>query len=83
MSDSINEFSFVAYDDIAEDTIDGSKDSNNDGILDYYTKLICKDKCVSGTGINFFKGISFDDLQENDDYDRDGLKNGEEALVSL
>lgn len=71
------------YDDIAVDTIDYTKDSNNDGISDYYTKLISEGRCISGTGINFFNGVSYSALQANDDYDGDGIKNGDEAIVSL
>ncbi len=57
------------------------KDSNNDGISDYYTQLICEGKIVSGTGQNYFEGIDYNSFQANNDYDGDGLKNGEEVTI--
>lgn len=56
-------------------------DSNSDGISDYFTKLMCEGKLVTGTGINLFDGVPFEDVQKNADYDEDGLKNGEEVTV--
>ncbi|SEF58143.1 Protein of unknown function [Eubacterium ruminantium] len=56
-------------------------DANNDGILDYYIDLIVEGKLRTGTGINPFEGLSKDEIQANDDYDKDGRKNGEEVII--
>ena len=69
------------YDEIAGDTIDYTTDSNNDGISDYFTKLLCDGDLLTGTGISIFDVALYDDLQYNDDYDFDGLSNGEEVEV--
>ena len=62
---------------VAEEYIDLTTDSNNDGIVDYYTELMKYGKLfVPGYPL----GI---DLNEHgDDYDGDGLKNGEEIIIS-
>ncbi|MDR1066622.1 MAG: VWA domain-containing protein [Clostridiales bacterium] len=70
------------YTDIEGETIDYATDSNNDGISDYFTRLLCDGTLTTGTGTPLFDGISFEDVQANDDYDGDGLKNGEEIIVS-
>ncbi|MBP3666074.1 MAG: VWA domain-containing protein [Clostridia bacterium] len=86
------------YDKAIEETIDYSTDSNDDGISDYYTKLLCEGKLLNGAGqicfMNFVDDtlkqqypnmtdaeIMYAVIQQNDDYDRDGLKNGEEIVV--
>ena len=69
------------YDDIEDETVDYSLDSNNDGISDYHTKMLCEGKLTTGTGVPLFAGIPYEDVQSNDDYDGDGLKNGEEVKV--
>lgn len=70
------------YENTAGETIDYITDSNNDGISDYYTKLLCEHTIRLGSGKNNpFKDISYDDIQANDDYDGDGLVNGQELLV--
>ena len=69
------------YDTTASETIDYVTDSNSDGISDYYTKLLCEGKLRTGTGVELFEGIPFEKVQENDDYDNDGLKNGDEIKV--
>lgn len=63
------------------ETIDFATDSNNDGISDYYTKLICSGTLRTGKGEQLFKGISYEDVQGNSDYDGDGLRNGDEINV--
>lgn len=69
-------------DDIKEETEDQKKDSNNDGISDYYTKLICNGTLRVGTGAVIPELIcNYDDFQKNADYDKDGLLNGEEIKV--
>ena len=68
--------------EIEKETIDYVTDSNNDGISDYYTKLMCEGKLVTGTGLNLFAGKTYEAVQANDDYDEDGLKNGEEVVIT-
>lgn len=70
------------YSDIGDETVDYDKDSNNDGISDYHTKLLCEGKLTTGTGKAIFAGIPYETVQSNDDYDGDGLKNGEEVTVT-
>lgn len=55
--------------------IDYVTDSNNDGISDYYTKLLYDGKIPHGEDYMYI------DLGESADYDGDGLKNGEEIKV--
>ena len=69
------------YNDIENITIDRVKDSNEDGISDYYTKLICDGKLVSSKGTLVFGGASYDNVQANADFDGDGLLNGEEVVI--
>lgn len=69
------------FDFIQGETIDYTTDSNQDGISDYYTKLICDGKLVSGTGSNVFDGKTYNEIQANSDCDGDGLKNGDEVKV--
>lgn len=72
------------YDDIKIETIDYVTDSNNDGISDYYTKLIKEGKLPLSNGSLEFRGYDFN-YDENgnpsDDYDNDGVKNGDELVV--
>lgn len=69
------------FKDTERETIDYVTDSNNDGITDYYTKQLCESgKYVNGA-LNPFSGLSYNNVQANDDYDSDGLKNGEELQV--
>ena len=64
---------------IKKETVDYYADSNNDGISDYYTRLIC-----DGTLTHFTLGHlagwigKYDEVQANDDFDGDGVKNGDE-----
>lgn len=53
-------------------------DSNDDGISDYYSRLIKEGKLLSSTGQNLFYGIDFN---ANADYDNDGLTNGKELQI--
>ena len=71
-----------AFHDIMISTIDLETDSNNDGISDYYTKLICEGTLKTGTGFNPFEGLTYEEVQANDDYDGDGVINGEEVIVT-
>ncbi len=56
---------------------DPGTDSNNDGISDYLTKLMCDGAIRAGTGAKIFNGYTYEQVQENDDVDGDGVKNGE------
>lgn len=69
------------YNEIEYETVDYTKDSNNDGISDYHTKKMCEGELRVGTGISVFEGIPYEEIQKNDDYDGDGLKNGEEIEI--
>ena len=69
------------YNEIEYETVDYTKDSNNDGISDYHTMKMCEGKLRVGTGISVFEGIPYEKIQKNDDYDGDGLKNGEEIEI--
>lgn len=72
------------YDEIQSDTIDLTTDSNRDGIPDYYNNLILSGELVLSNGSEMFKGIDFNcDTNGNpsDDYDGDGLKNGDELKI--
>jgi len=70
------------FDELEGETIDYHTDSNKDGISDYYTQLLCDGKLTTGTGVPIFAGYRFEDIQASDDYDNDGLKNGEEIVVT-
>lgn len=71
------------YNEISLETVDYQTDSNHDGISDYFTRLLCDGTLLLGTGKdNPFKGYSYDDVQKNDDFDGDDLKNGEELVVT-
>lgn len=73
---------------IEKKTIDMATDTNKDGISDYYTILIYLGKIGLSTGATPFAGINFqhdpnlpDDLVLCDDWDHDGIKNGDEIKV--
>ncbi len=72
------------YDEISDETVDYSADSNNDGITDYYTQLIKEGSLVLSSSSSALSGFDFNyDAQGilSDDYDGDGLKNGEEIKI--
>ena len=72
------------YEDVSFETVDYTTDTNGDGISDYYTQLICEGKLRPSNGSSAFKNIDFNygkDGSLSDDYDGDGLKNGEELVV--
>lgn len=78
----VNEELVQIYDEIEGVTIDRYLDSNDDGISDYYTKMLCDNRLGSGTGLkNIFGAASYDEVQKSDDLDGDGLKNGEEIKI--
>lgn len=71
------------FEEIEKETVDYYADSNNDGISDYYTRLICEGLLTTGTGANPFGNLSYDEIQSKDvDYDGDGLANGEEIYIT-
>ncbi len=88
---SANSFFTNTYDKINEDIEDERNldaDSNNDGITDNDTLLMCKGYITTGTGQYVFgdsygdwEGL-FDDIQKNDDFDGDGLINGDEVYIT-
>lgn len=70
-----------AFDIARSETIDYRSDANDDGISDYYTKLLCDGTLRTGTGIPLFSEVPYSTVQSNSDYDGDGLKNGQEVEV--
>ena len=59
-------------------------DTNGDGISDYYNELIKSGKLVLNNGSKELAGTDFNvdkDGKPSDDYDGDGLKNGEELQI--
>lgn len=70
------------FEQIQDETIDRQLDSNKDGISDYYTKLMCDGMLTMGTGTCLFPLGSYEKVQQTDDYDGDGLKNGEEVTIA-
>ncbi len=70
------------YEEVSVETVDYSADTNGDGISDYYTKLLCEGTLKLGTGKNNpFNGTTYEDVQASNDYDNDGLLNGQELVV--
>lgn len=72
------------FDDLQSSTVDITTDTNNDGISDYYTQLLYEGKIALSNGSLEFRGIDLNyDNNGNlcDDFDGDGLKNGQELIV--
>ena len=67
------------YTSIELETVDFTTDSNGDGIPDYYNDLIRDGTLKLGNGSAHFLGVDFN--LRGDDYDGDGLKNGEELTI--
>lgn len=69
-------------DSIKQESIDYTTDSNNDGITDYYTKLICSGELKLSTGdiIPHLIG-NYEEFQANDDFDGDGIRNDDEIKI--
>lgn len=87
----IKDFFEDTYDDIYTDVESGNgqfTDTNNDGISDEDTILMCKGYLKTGTLQYVFDPpwgdweSLYEKIQENDDFDGDGLKNGEEISIS-
>lgn len=67
---------------IKKETVDYYTDSNNDGISDYYTRLICDGTLKSGTLGVLEEWIGkYDEVQASSDFDKDGAINGEEIKI--
>lgn len=70
------------FKDIESETVDLTTDDNNDGVPNYYTKILCEGgEYINGAKNPFFR-VSYESVQANDDYDQDGLRNGEEITVT-
>lgn len=82
-SDDMQDLTDV-FDDIQEETVDLVTDTNSDGIPDYYNDLIYSGELTLSNGSYEFMGVNFnynEDGQPSDDYDGDGVKNGEELII--
>lgn len=87
--DNEEAFFRASYSDMGEqmESSDDAEDTNGDGISDYYTELMCKGYFKTGTfGYVFDNPYNnwealFLDVQSNDDFDGDGLKNGDEIEI--
>lgn len=69
------------YKDVSFETVDYTTDSNNDGISDYYTKLLNDGALVLSTGSCDLVGVIETYGKDCDDWDGDGLKNGDELKI--
>lgn len=77
--------------EVKEEIIDYDRDSNNDGITDYHTKLIKEGKLLLSNSSDELKNVDFNfsadkrdkdgNLVPSDDWDEDGIKNGDEIKV--
>ena len=63
-------------------TQNGAKDSNNDGISDEYTKLLCEGKILTGAGEKVFGDCTFEEIQRWNDFDGDGIVNSKEITIA-
>ena len=75
----------ASIEESVDEIIDRTTDSNSDGISDYYTRALCDGTLNLGTGVaSPFAGLSHRDIQldTDGDYDKDGLRNGDELIVS-
>lgn len=71
-------------DNVRDEAKDLVTDSNNDGICDYYTEEIKEGRLVLSNGSLELKGFDLNlnaDGEPSDDWDGDGLKNGEELTI--
>lgn len=79
LAEELNEI----FDAVAKETIDYTTDSNNDGISDYYTKLI-NDGVLRLTNTSSQLMYCTEIFgEESDDWDGDGLLNGEEIEIVI
>lgn len=68
--------------EVKEETKELTNDTNGDNITDYHTKMICNGSLRYSTGaaVIGFAG-NYEKVQENADYDDDGLINGDEITI--
>lgn len=80
---STNTDLYDIYEKIENETIDYTTDSNDDKISDYYTKLLYEGKLtVEGSNMIFGTDLNYDmDGNKSDDFDGDGIINGEEIKI--
>lgn len=71
---------YLGYQNIQDDTFDYRTDSNQDGISDYYAKLIWSGELRLQNGSLEMLPLGMD-LNCSNDIDGDGLLNGEEVVV--
>lgn len=57
-------------------------DSNHDDINDYLTKMMCDGVIRTKTGALVFGSHTYEQVQQNDDLDGDGIINGEEVNIT-
>lgn len=69
------------FDDFELETIDYTTDSNNDGISDYYTKLINDGSLCLTNSSDELAGCTDIFGEESADWDGDGILNGEEIEI--
>jgi Mg-chelatase subunit ChlD len=75
---SVAENLYEGFDLVKDETIDYKKDSNGDGISDYFAQLIFEGKLLMSNGSREFLGMDF---ESKADFDGDGLLNGEEIKI--
>lgn len=68
------------FEEIESETVDLTKDDNQDGIPDYYAGLLNSGKMRLSNGTTWLTGV-LDMYGDSADWDGDGLKNGEEVLI--
>ncbi|MBQ3446418.1 MAG: VWA domain-containing protein, partial [Synergistaceae bacterium] len=70
------------YEEIESEVIDMTTDSNNDGISDYFTRLL-DDGTLTINGVALFSGVLSMDFTNSADWDGDGIKNGDEISIEV
>lgn len=68
------------FDKVTNETIDYNKDTDTDGLCDYYEIMINQGKLRTGTGRSLAGQLSYLD-KYNKDTDADGLEDGDEILI--
>ena len=61
--------------------VQDDKDTNKDGLSDAITQLIIAGKITTETGVNPLEGYTLEQINKNDDYDKDGIKNSDEIIL--
>lgn len=70
------------YEEIKNVTESKLIDSNQDGITDEITQKIVSGEIKTIDGRNPFEKLSYEQIQATSDYDGDGLRNGDEVIVT-